>query len=64
MPTDSPTLAGLILSLYTGLLVIQNITKSFFIGKLVIAINNIIAQIHTKDIIWIGSILLASLDEV
>ena len=40
VPNNPSTPVSLILSPHTGLLVVQDMTKSFFIMKLVIAINN------------------------
>lgn len=56
--------AGLVSFPFAGLLmpVIQDMTKLFYIGKLVICTNNIIALIYTKRTLWIGRIPFAFLD--
>ena len=62
-PADPLVPTGLILFPHTGLPVIQDMTKPFFIGKLVTAVNHTTAQMYTKDTIWIGNIPFASLDK-
>lgn len=55
---------GLVPPPHASLPVIQNITKPFFIKKLVTVVNNITTLIYIKGIIWIGGVLFASLDKV
>lgn len=63
MPANSFALADLIPSSHTSLLIIQDMTKSFFIGKPVIAADNISSQIYTKNIIWISGLAFPNLNK-
>lgn len=50
-PANPPAPASLVFSPHARLPVIQNIIKMFFIGKLVIAADNITASMFTKGTI-------------
>ncbi len=62
-PVNVSTPASPVLSLHTGLSVIQDMSKPFFIGKPVTALDNITAQMYIKATIWIGGIPFPNLDE-
>ncbi len=62
-PVNVPTPAGLVPFPHAGLLVVQDITKPFFIRKLVTAFDNTTAQIYIQARIWIGGILSISLNK-
>ena len=51
MPANHPVTIGLVLFPYAGLPVIRDMTKPFFMGKPVTAVNNTLAQKYTKGII-------------
>lgn len=62
-PADFFTSVGFVLSFHTHLLVVQDIIKLFFIGKLVTATDNTPAEIYTKSIIWIDGVLFAGINK-
>lgn len=63
VPADFPAPASLVLSLYTGLPIVQDMTKLFFIEKPIIAADNKTLEIYTIDTIWISGVPFPSLDE-
>ncbi len=62
-PVNVPTPTGLVPSPHASLPVVQDMTKPFFIGKPVTALDNTTAQIYIKATIWIGGVPFPSLDE-
>lgn len=63
MPINPLASAYFVISPHLGLPIIQDMTKPFFIKKLVIATDNTIVQIYSKDTILIDGIPFLSLDK-
>lgn len=63
VPADPPASTSLVLSSHTGLSIIQDMIKPFFIGKPVTIADNTISWIYTKDTIWINGVPFPSLDK-
>lgn len=59
-----PTFAGLVLfpSTILLILVVQDMTKFFYIGKLITSADNTKALINMKEILWIGRVPFPFLD--
>ncbi len=63
-PVNVPAPASLVFFPHAGLPVIQDMTKPFFIGKSVTALDNTTARMYIKATIWIGGVSFPSLDKV